>query len=264
MKLLINALVYSNFWVASCFSVLTFGLATHFHIQNAETYAIFHFFCALSAYQFHRYFITSQQITNRNRWIKKHTLWNNLVTIFGVLGVFYSVFFINWQTSAKIIIACNLIIVLYYVLPLPFFKTTFRSIPYLKTTVISASWTTMLIVPMVNNSIDVPLLIVGFVVLQTIGQLIYFDCRDFIRDEKSLRTIPQLIGINTSRLLAVILFVLSLIFLVMTSNYSPYLLFVLFANLLGMVIKKTNQETAIAEFIWDLPFFITGIYFAGL
>jgi hypothetical protein len=261
MNSIIKALIYSNFWVAICFSSLTFGLSIHFNIPHAEKYALFHFFSVLGAYQFHRYFTNKYQDTNRQHWLNKHKIWNNLVSIIGMLGSLTSFTFINWQDSSKLIIACNLLIVIFYVLPFPLFKKPFRSVRYLKTIVISSSWSSILMVPFVNESKEIPYLIIVFIVLQTIGQLIYFDCRDYNRDEKSLLTIPQLIGVKKSKNLALLLFLFSLALLIICENFSLFVVLVFLSNIMGFFVRKDKQETAFAEFIWDLPFFIIGVSF---
>lgn len=261
MNSIVKALIYSNCWVAFCFSFLSFGLSKHFHIPHAEKYAVFLFFSALSAYQFHRYFTNKKQQTNRQNWVNKNKFWNNLVSIIGLLGLFTTFTFINWQDSSKVIIASNLLIVIFYVLPFPLFNKPFRSLPFLKTIFISASWTSMLSLPFVNEAGEMPLFLIGFIVLQTIGQLIYFDCRDYQHDEKTLLTIPQLIGIKQSKVVAVVLFLLSVLLLQIGEKFSLLLLLIFLSNVSGLIIKKEQQESAFAAFIWDLPFFIIGCSF---
>jgi 4-hydroxybenzoate polyprenyltransferase len=119
----------------------------------------------------------------------------------------------------------------------------------------------MLMVPFVNESKEIPYLIIVFIVLQTIGQLIYFDCRDYNRDEKSLLTIPQLIGVKKSKNLALLLFLFSLALLIICENFSLFVVLVFLSNIMGFFVRKDKQETAFAEFIWDLPFFIIGVSF---
>lgn len=261
MNSIVKALIYSNCWVAFCFSFLSYGFSNHFHIPHAEKYAIFLFFSAISAYQFHRYFTNKTEQTNRQKWVNKNKFWNNLVSIIGVLGLFTTFTFINWQDTSKVIIASNLLIVIFYVLPFPLFNKPFRSLPFLKTIFISASWTSMLSLPFVNESREIPLFLIGFIVLQTIGQLIYFDCRDYQHDEKTLQTIPQLIGIKQSKVVAVVLFLLSVLLLQIGEKFSLLLLLIFLSNVSGLIIKKEQQDSAFASFIWDLPFFIIGSAF---
>jgi hypothetical protein len=261
MNSIVKALIYSNCWVAFCFSFLSYGFSRHFHIPYAEKYAVFLFFSAISAYQFHRYFTNKQQQTNRQNWVNKNKFWNNLVSIIGLLGLFRTVTFINWGNTSKVIIASNLLIVIFYVLPFPLLNKPFRSLRYLKTILISASWTSMLSLPFINEAREMPLFLIGFIVLQTIGQLIYFDCRDYQHDEKTLQTIPQLIGIKQSKIVAVVCFILSLFLFQIGEKFSFLLLFIFLSNVSGLIIKEEEQDSAFAAFIWDLPFFIIGCSF---
>lgn len=261
MKSIIKSLIYSNCWVAFCFGFLSYGFSNYFQISNAEKYATFLFFSSLSAYQFHRYFTNKNLQTNRQKWVNKNKFWNNLVSIIGLLGLFSSFTFINWQDSSKVIIASNLLIVIFYVLPIPFINKPFRSLRHLKTILISGSWTSMLSLPFVNESKEMPLFLIGFIILQTIGQLIYFDCRDYLHDEKTLQTIPQLIGLKQSKVVAVVVFLLSVLLLQIGEKFSLLLLLIFLSNVSGLIIKKELQDSAYAAFIWDLPFFIIGCSF---
>ncbi len=137
------------------------------------------------------------------------------------------------------------LLVLLYSTP---FKTSLRNIPSLKIFIIAFSWVgTTVILPytsthqqLTNTVILLSLQRFLFIILLTLP----FDIRDYENDHKYLKTLPQLIGIEGTKrlglLLSVIILVIEFIISPFTSNIVSILVVLL---LLILLQKSTNKQS---------------------
>lgn len=122
-----------------------------------------------------------------------------------------------------------------------------RSIPFLKIHVISLSWALLLIVfPIVNEEVSISILpVLGAHYLYVLAVTIPFDIRDLQYDEKHYRTIPQVIGVQGSKWLA-ILAMSGYVFI--THLFFPELFFSLWfwaiVMLTALLILGTKENTS--------------------
>ncbi len=264
MNPLVKAVIYSNSWVAICFAFLTYGTLTYYHLPNVFTYTSINFFSVLSAYQFHRLYGEKQKkqaVTEREKWITTHKKANSILALFSFFALLISVSTPIWTAFTFAIGAVLILIVIFYVVPLPLLLKPFRAVPFVKNLLISISWASMLVLPFLNENKHIPLSFLIFILLQTNAQLILFDSRDVNRDERSLKTIPQIIGINRSKLVVFCLVIFGYVLMTIETGFHPIFLAGITSNLLGLIIKRNQYDSLLAEFIWDLPFFIIGISF---
>lgn len=264
MNSIIKAFIYSNFWVALCYAVLTYGTLSYYELPNLLTYTCINFFSVLSAYQFHRLYSKkkkSQSVTEREIWIYSFKKANFVLALFtfSILLIFITTTI--WTTITLTIFTILNLIVIFYVVPFPVLRKPLRAVPYLKNKLISITWTSLLVVPFLNENKHIPLLFFIFIGLQTTAQLILFDSRDVIRDDPSLKTIPQMIGINKSKLVVCCLVFIGYSLMTIETGFHPIFLVVIISNLLGLFIKQNQYDSLLAEFVWDLPFFLIGISF---
>lgn len=264
MNQLVKAVIYSNSWVAICFAFLTYGTLSYYHLPNVFTYTSINFFSVLSAYQFHRLYggkQKNQAVTEREKWITTHKKANSIIALLSFSLLMFSFSSRIWTANTLAIGVALMIIVIFYVVPLPLLVKSLRAVPYIKSLLISISWTSMLVVPFINENKHLPVLFLIFIFLQTNAQLILFDSRDVNRDERSLKTIPQIIGINKSKLVVFCLVIIGYILMTIETGFHPIFLAGITSNLLGLIIKRNQYDSLLAEFIWDFPFFIIGISF---
>lgn len=134
-------------------------------------------------------------------------------------------------------------------------KTTIlslRKIPYLKVFIVALIWTWISIGIPISKTIrdysSVSIIHKKLGILQLIWVImlmIPFEIRDIEKDHRSLRTIPQKLGINTSKILGVILGIIRLYYLYSITSDKIYfnilfIEFILYTTLLLTTCKKSS------------------------
>jgi hypothetical protein len=214
LKRIFDFYVFSNIHVALACFCLTKITLLEYRIEN-NIVAWFVFFAVLASYNFIRLykFYTVQS------WVFQF-INNNLkvilsLTIFSTIVVVYLVFLLKLKVFYLLIPAG--IFTFFYTVPIPFSNNrsfNLRSIAFLKLFLIAFSWAGVtVLLPLLNYNIDIGFSEVIkftqrflFIIVITIP----FDIRDFKFDQKSLKTLPHVLGINQSKIFGLIMLMLFL------------------------------------------------------
>lgn len=262
MKIL-NWLLYSNTWVAGCFGILLYGFLIQNQVDNAPIYAIWGVSGTIAAYQLHRLLRLRQLATTENprlSWMQQnhHFQWIWFLihwTTFSILSLFFS-----WNGQAFIVLLTLSIIIGLYALPFGN-MSGLRSLPFLKNLLIAGSWSSLLIIPLLQQSIPIPVVELALIFGAVYIQIIPFDLRDIEHDHHAMRTIPQLLGRRDSLFFyCAMILVISLILLIL--GYSIILVLTyLFVGILSVIWKPEPQQESLYEWLWELPLLILGLIF---
>lgn len=259
-------LVYGNLWIAFSVASYTF-LSASWIGKELDIYHLILVFCAtLVMYNFQRLFKLFKGINHpRIQWMEK-----NLFVVYGLisLGMLFSAIsafkVFNFSRANYIdfaILALVGAISLFYALPFIKKKSSLRDIPFLKIHLIAISWALVSSVFVLNSGIN-PFLIFLEKYLFVLGITIPFDIRDIGVDEPDKKTIPQLLGVKSARVLSVFLLICSwfLCHFNSLSHYSVdfiYLMAILFCSL-----AKAKRSDYFFSFLIDgIPIFALGFYF---
>lgn len=244
MKILSNSLrliSYSNIWIAlgaSSFCSLYY-LFTSLTIQ--WNVLLFVFFSTLFAYTFQRLEKVKAHIASGDRieWMQRNL---RLVQILLGIGISGGLFFgAGFKIPTLILTVVAAIISFYYVRNIPFSRQNLRDIPFLKIYFISFSWALCCVVlPWLDSadygSLDQLLVLFSFAFLYILSITIPFDIRDILFDEDSKKTIPQIMGIEGSKIIAIVLLLIS----------HAALLYSFPEFQIGLIISATGSSILIA------------------
>lgn len=256
-------LLYSNTWVAGCFGILLYGFLVLNQVENAPIYAFWGFSGTISAYQLHRLLRLRQIAPTDNPrlgWMlqNRHFQWIWFLIHWSIFA-FLSITF-PWTAPAFVTLLVLGIITGLYALPLGNLSGL-RSLPFLKNLLIAGSWCSLLVVPLLQQHISIPVVELALIFGAVYIQIIPFDLRDIEHDHQAMRTIPQLFGRRDSLFFygAMIAFI-SLFLLIL--NYSIILVSTyLFVGIFGAIKQPKVSQLEWFEVLWELPLLIVGLIF---
>lgn len=221
-------LVYTNGVVSLATASMTFGICRQLGIDNAILYAVFVFFSTLFTYNLQRYiksFHYSSASTLHMQWVlrnRKHLLYLLILAFVGI-GVSFLAIYNGITIKSWGILMLSGIISFFYIQKVK--KTNLRSIPFIKIHLIALIWMIAVCVfPAINEGLSFSeyyhyaILTYAYI----IGITIPFDIRDLKYDDRSFRTIPQLVGVKNAKSISIgLLFT----FFYFTIQLSPGLLY---------------------------------------
>jgi UbiA prenyltransferase family len=215
LKRIIEITVYSNLWIsfgASCLAWLFYqlmGWGINFNIL------CFLFFSTLLTYTFQRFikiFYGDKTSGPRMSWMKENETLSKIILVVSTVGTLYYSYFLSW-TSLCILLILGAISFFYaYKIDFKQHSKNLRDLPGIKIFLIGIVWasSTALVPAIEENTINSKIILItlGFF-FYIIGVTIPFDIRDIELDEKTKKTLPQLLGEKRSILLAIVLVILS-------------------------------------------------------
>jgi hypothetical protein len=227
MKKVFHFLIYGNWLIALVASVLTLGYSHFCEIENGFFNSFLIGFGTLFMYNFQRILSPFPPLkpypTERFEWSITHKEMLKISAFVGLIaaGILSFLGYLYVYGILTLIVAVSLGIL--YAKALPFCNKPLREIPYLKIHIIALVWIlSCFIFPQLNQEhIQVfewkaPLISYFYF----LGVTIPFDMRDVENDFPSQKTIPQLIGLNGSKILSQILL---LLFLGLQLYFTPML-----------------------------------------
>ena len=212
---ILRFIVYSNVWVG--LAVMTFAwLTLHELGQKSFSYLLFTFFFTVATYNYMRLVqirsYSGEHGVNQKFWLKQHVIQASFFTVvFSFLGAWFYFDLFTWRLVA--LTALPAVISFFYPLsfrhPLRSF-TSLRTVPGLKVLLIAGSWAyiTQLVPaiywgePVISDWIEF-----GLRSFFIIALIIPFDIRDMAMDDRHMRTIPQMFGVQRSKKLALLLII---------------------------------------------------------
>lgn len=266
MKIL-HVLINSNIYISLAAVFLTVETQIQLNMQpHWHPYLFLIFFATLFEYNLHRLvtILTSREASNsdKHRWINGNSKTFYFLVFCSVIGFLIAII------QAKIVVLLTLIpiaiLTLFYSMPISnFAKKTFklRQIPFLKIFLISLIWsTTTVMLPVIHNG---GIFLNGHIVSMLIERFLFvfaitipFDIRDMIADKsQGLKTIPLLIGVNKSTLIALLTLMLFIIISTIHYNFTnqPFLVLSFSISALTTIIFLTVNK------IRNLPLYHYGI-----
>lgn len=253
MKKLGQFLIYSNVFVSFC--VLALCQSTSIIIGVDSSHLLpFVFFSTLFVYNFQRMlrFSPNKEQSAQLDWLNKNRLFTIIITVISLfLSVYYAVS-LSFSTF-YFLIPASIISLSYPIKIIPFAgqKVCLRELPRAKIFLIALVWSIVSVVLVTNEnksfySLDTLLLFLSrfsFVLAITIP----FDIRDLKYDDLSLKTIPQILGEQKAKMIALYclaLFELISVFHFFVGDFSWQLLLALMLTSLlsGILIIKSSQE----------------------
>jgi hypothetical protein len=210
-KKIVDFYIFSNIHVALAGFSLTKITLINFEISDRFT-PLFVAFSILISYNFIRFYEIKN---NRLNWFKDWFFMNikkiMLLIILSILGLAYISFFADFNLNSLLILFPFAFMTFFYVIPL--FKigkleVSFRNFPMIKIFSIAIAWA--------GISVFFPLNEANFqftsaVYLEFFQRILFllaitipFDIRDVAIDSKSLKTLPQIMGITSSKILGIL------------------------------------------------------------
>jgi len=217
LRKLIDLILYSSLWIALCAAAQV--QLTHDLIgtsQRPDTYTWFVFATTIGLYGLHRLvginIVRAYEHEGRFAVIKKY---RSHIIVYSVLGfIAAAVFFIMLPSATWLYLIIPVAISAAYVIPTTKSGRRLRDLPLVKIFLLASSWSLL--------TTTVPLLNIGFAEPTTITLIflerflfiiaitIPFDIRDMEVDSSTgLRTLPHVLGVSRSKVLAVLLLGLS-------------------------------------------------------
>jgi len=217
MKSLLKYIIYTNLVVALSAGVLSAGFCFLLEIESWQLYGMFSFFSTLAVYNGQRLFkMKDNKETDWIFWVKNHKK-GLIIIVFLSSFISASLFFFldNYKTDIYLLFVFVCCISVLYVVRIN--GRNMREFPHIKIHLIALTWVLVLFLfPMMNEEINT--VRIGYCsafYLYILAVTIPFDIRDLKYDQVSQRTIPQLIGVFNSKVLAVILLIISTIIFVL-------------------------------------------------
>ncbi len=195
--------VFSNIHVAVSTSCLVMLTLEPFELRDDRT-VLFVFCGTVLAYNFIRAVELDRLYPSVSHWIRSSARWLLPLNILAFLGLTYSV--LQFSVSDLAFVAPFFLLTIFYVYP---FRGRFgglRNLPGLKLFVISTVWAGVTVLfPLWVNELQFgerAWVVFCQRFLLVLAITIPFDIRDLQLDEPDLATLPQIMGVNQSKILA--------------------------------------------------------------
>lgn len=211
-KKIVDFYIYSNIHVALAGFSLTKITLVNFGFEDNFT-PLFVAFSILIAYNFIRFYEIKN---NRLNWFKDWFFMNIkgilLLMILSILGLGFISFFSNFNLKSVLILFPFAFMTFFYAIPL--FKigkleVSFRNVPMIKIFSIVTAWAGISVffpIYEANYQFTSAVYLEFFQrILVLLAITIPFDIRDMITDSKSLKTLPQILGIINAKVLGTLL-----------------------------------------------------------
>lgn len=231
-KTILEYIIYLNLIISISAGFLASGIANVFALDNYLYYGLFGFFSTLSVYNIQR--LIKSKINTKTPWLSWVCEHKTLIIIISVLSAFLAVFFffrVLKNIDLTVILLMSLAVLISYFYVVRIGKKNIRELPYIKIHSIALTWTTVIVAfPLMNeNMLDwkMTMLIIPAHYIYFLAIAIPFDIRDLKYDTPTQRTIPQVIGVKTAKLVSVIFLIITAIMLISNFSYQINPLFVI-------------------------------------
>lgn len=213
-KKIIDFYIFSNIHVAIAGFCITKITVLKYGIY--ESYVpLFVAFSILISYNFIRFY---ELKTNRLIWLKdwfyNYRIWLLFLSAFSLLIILYIIFFTGFNFKSFLVLFPFAFMTLFYVIPIFKIKKmeiSFRNFPSIKIFSIAVSWAGIsVLLPLseakIGFNFDIFLeFIQRFAMLIVIT--LPFDIRDLNSDSKTLKTLPQVLGVKQSKFIGILLLI---------------------------------------------------------
>ena len=245
---LIRFIIYGNILVSLSVGSLTFGTSIFQQLDHSILYGVCSFFATLFIYNLQRlmrFEDVKTQDSNRHRWIIQHKTSLISLSAIGLFGATTTYLFLGIGKDYILLGALTILGFLYaYQIK---GKSAVREIPFLKIYLIAVVWTLVTVFwpsyreEMLGINIIFLITSVGFYI---IAATIPFDIRDLLYDHSSQKTIPQLVGVNGSKWIGIVLLIISAFLLFMTNSlfYQNPLSYLAYIGMGILILYSHNRR----------------------
>lgn len=244
---LFKSIVFSNLWISLSAAGLT--LNTFFYLQEPINYKLiaFVFFATFTTYNLQRiikHYYKKQNYNTRHQWFyRNHLLISVLVLITCLISLFLGLYLFTFSDFIYLIpfgFAS-----LFYAISLFPNKKSLRDLPFLKIFLIATTWSfSAVILPLITLNIKFNFhlfTLTSIICIYIISITIPFDIRDIDLDDNTTKTIPQVLGVETSiNLASLLLIVAAGLCLLIKTNL--FLIPVLIALVVVQLSRKEKPE----------------------
>lgn len=256
----LHFLIYSNIWIATAAFSLTLFFYKIAEIKEDWIVLVFVFSSTLFIYNFQRIakLKTGTAFSgSRLIWMKDHVAFSTTLSLISLIGSVLFFFLLDVRTL-YILIPAGIISIFYVGKFLLKSVGGLRDVPFLKAYLVSFSWASVIaVLPALNARFEHThtIFLLGVSIATFVFSLaIIFDLRDAEMDEKSKRTIPQLIGKRGTVILAVICLSFSMLIPLLLSlrMWPVSLLVICFGTFLIVRVSEKSSD-------FYYSFFLDGI-----
>ena len=252
-RIFLDFYIESSIHVALAVVSLTLAYLTKMDMLISGTVLSVNFFATILGYNFVKY---------ADVLVKSESVYSNkmkgiiALSFFSFCCLFYFVFQLNFS-ALLVILVSTLATILYSasIFPIPYFKQLnngFRNIPVIKVFIIALVWSLVVVLfPVVQLrqqiSLDICVNMLE-VFLLVIALMVPFEIRDVIYDARTLKTLPQILGVNSTKLLGVLLCGIVFILEVICFGIDYRLTVILFVLSFVILRSKESQEKYYCSF----------------
>lgn len=207
LKKSIELLTYSNVWVSLCIVGLTAVTPLSMGEPISYSYLLFVFLGTWLTYNIQRYIkYQKDPIDRKNIFPQNHLSkikWIGLAVAMILLFIF-----ITFELETQVILGLAAVLSLLYLPPFFADQWSLREVPYVKIFLIAAVWT---LVSFGSHLLEVRSQAIVGRFLFLLAITLPFDIRDMEKDhEYGLKTIPLWLGLKSTKLLGIVLFVVAI------------------------------------------------------
>lgn len=204
-KRLFNFYVFSYIHVSLATYCLVKITLKHFSIEENRI-ALFVLLATIISYNFIRFYNISTIETKASDWIiihKKSLIVLNLISVIGVIEILFTL-----RLEAIILLIPFVLATIFYIVPIYPTNINLRSLATLKLFLIAFTWAGVTVLfPLIQYDIffstEVWLIFVQRLLI-IVAITIPFDLRDLIFDKIELKTLPQLFGVQKSKIVGIV------------------------------------------------------------
>ncbi len=261
--------IYSNLHVSvAAFCLVKLTLLVY--NVDEDTIPFFVFFATFLSYNFIRFYNIDTIKLEASVWIKSHKRLLISLNFISVLFLLKLSFDIN--SKSYVLLIPLILATFFYSVPFLFQRKNFRSMTNLKLFLITITWSAVtVLLPLKNAEISFSndvwfVFIQRFLILFAIT--IPFDIRDIDFDNPEIKTLPQTLGVQKSKIIGVI--ALFLFFLIeflkdlKTENTLLMTMFITVISMLFLIFSNKKQSKYYSSFwiesipiVWFLLVFFT-------
>lgn len=247
----INFYILSNIHVAIAGFCLTKITLLKFEIFE-NLIPVFVALSIVISYNFIRFYeLKTNKLGSLKPWFSNHL--KSLFILSGISGVglFYILFFTNFNLASLFVLLPFGFMTLFYVVPLfkiKKFEVSFRNFPGIKIFSIAFSWAAVSVIfPLIEAEIELTKVIFIIFLQQfliLIAIILPFDIRDVNIDPKNLKTLPQVLGVTASKIIGILLllFFVGLTFLIQNSFNNEFLINLSIAITTGLFLWFSSPK----------------------
>lgn len=239
LKFYVNSSIHVALAVVSltCITYLDFDLKIE---QNLLSFV---FFSTILAYTFVKYI---SLVKHKHLKLARSLKLIIILSLFSILPIFISL--VHFETKVLIFITLLGLFTLLYVLPFLPKAKNLRDISGLKIFIIALVWTgTTVMLPFLTSEFDLRSFYPEFILYAVsrffivIALIIPFEIRDLKLDDIYLKTLPQVLGVFRSKVLAVVLILCSMVLLYF-SQIDTYIYVYIYLLLILLVIYSKRES----------------------